>query len=251
MVGLLLIPAATYAADAPKIVLRTASQQATPARYNAADRDMPGLCVEILHAIEQIDPGIAFTGLDEEAPLQRVLAEVEKHRLDFFACAARTPEREAQLTYLAQQVYSSHDVLAVRARDTVDVHALADIPKLGTGDFVIVARGTMLEDMANKVPGLNVDAGSADKLVNLRKLLTGRARFYFETELNLNRAIQDAHAEKEVRILPTPLADEPQYVVVNKHLDTAVVARLNAALKTLEGTGALQRIYARYALLER
>jgi glutamate/aspartate transport system substrate-binding protein len=243
----LLLSVAAYANDTPKIVLHTASQQATPARFNVSDKDMPGLCVEVLHAVEQLDPGITFVGLDDEAPLQRVLAEVEKHRLDIFACAARTPEREAQLTYLQQQIYSSHAVLAVRAHDTADVHTLADIPKLGKDDFVIVPRGTVLEDMASKIPGLNVDAGSADKLSNIKKLLSGRARFYFETELNLTRAIHDAHAESEIRLIPAILADEPQYMVVGKQVDAATVSRLNSALKALDANGTLQRVYARYA----
>jgi ABC-type amino acid transport substrate-binding protein len=227
--------------------LRTVSQLATPARFDANNHDAQGICVEIMRAVEDVDPDLHFVWAAQSAPLSRILTDLEQGHIDVFFCAAYTPERARVMRYIQPQLYSSQVKIAVRSSDTAEPYSLQEIANMERDSTLLVTQGSIFGSLPNNVPGLKVDRGTADKVANLKKLISGRGRFYIETELNLRRAIRDAYLEKEIRILSTSFMEEPQYIVVSNKLDPWLVNKLTSALQKLILHGELKRIYDRYS----
>jgi hypothetical protein len=81
----LALPTAVAAAPpSTQIVLRTAIQSGSLAKYAPDDAENPGLCLEMLRAVERVDPGLHFVGLDLRAPLLRVERLLAQGEIDVF-----------------------------------------------------------------------------------------------------------------------------------------------------------------------
>jgi len=169
---------------APPVIVRTVYQEGFPAKYNTADSARPGICIEVIHAIEKADPGLRFTGLDVRASTVRILRMLETHEIDVFVGIGRTPERETNLTWLTPPVFSAHPYLFVRKEDEANYHSMDEIRHLRDNNTILVNFGSVQDEYLQGFPDLNVDRGGTDTEKNLRKLMLGRGRFYFGSDLN-------------------------------------------------------------------
>lgn len=87
----------SLAAPAQQLSLRTVQQAGSTVKYDPnGDPLKPGLCLEILRAVERLDPGLHFTGLDQRVPLKRVERLLADGLVDAFFCLLKSPEREKQ-----------------------------------------------------------------------------------------------------------------------------------------------------------
>lgn len=239
--------AAASAASVPAepIVLRTAAQDNNTLKYELQAKNK-GICVDVIKAIEQVAPGLRFNGWTQPMSLPRIEAALAEQRLDAFCALLRTSAREAKFTFIEIPVYTVRHMVAVRASDNVSVKSIDDIRKLGPDGVVIVSKGTAHEVLLQSGLGGQVDASSRDTVVNLRKLLHKRGRFYYHTENALRRYIADEQLGGMIKLLPTVFKEEALYFVVSRTLAPAAVEQLRQALHTLSERGELQKIYATY-----
>jgi ABC-type amino acid transport substrate-binding protein len=94
--------------------------------------------------------------------------------------------------------------------------------------------------------GIAVDDSSSDGLTCIRKVMGGRARFFYMNDLTLAQLVRDNHLQKDVRILKAVLHEEPSYFWLSRRQSTEVAERLNRDLARLDSNGELARIYRRY-----
>ena len=60
----------TAPAPAQELTLRTVQQSGSLAKYDPnGGPQRPGLCLEMLRAVQHVDPGLRFSGLDRQMPL--------------------------------------------------------------------------------------------------------------------------------------------------------------------------------------
>lgn len=237
-----LAPAMAAGATAP---LRTAAQDNNLFKYNPHGQRQ-GLCVDVLLAIERIDPNLRFTGWDQPASLPRIESALADSQLDVFCGLIRTPGREAKFGFIGVPVYTVRHRIAVRADDNVQVRSLDDIGRLGPGNVVLVLKGTAHEELLRRHGGLELDASAQNLDVNLRKLVHRRGRFLYHTETALLRYIEAAKLSGQVKLLPAVLKEDQMLFAVSRSLPAATVNRLRNALQRLADRGELKKIYAGY-----
>lgn len=230
--------------------LRTCSQADLPLKFDLANPERPGICVEIIRALQRLDPALQFNGLEQALPLKRIAQNLAQHELDLFFSMIDTPERvRLGVDFLDQPVlYESRHQVAVRANDPVVVDTLADIAKLGDAGVVLVTHGTAYVEFLKQQPGIRISKLALGNAQNLRMLLLGRGRFFYHAGSTLRSHIEAEGLQDRVRILPAVFKVDAQRVAFSPRLVAGSRARVVALLRQLERSGELQRLRERYGV---
>jgi len=146
-------------------------------------------------------------------------------------------------------LYNVRHQVAVRADDPVDVRDFADIRALGAQGVILATRASGYPSFLAGQPGLIVDAGAADDAQNLRKLLGGRGRFFYQSDATLRHVIEAEGLQERVRILPAVFHADAELLAHAPGLAPERLARVVAAMRTLELNGTAARLRAAYGLL--
>lgn len=249
LIAALLLTSTTYAAWAAP--LSTAAQDNSP-KFVQKGGQMTGIGVDVLRGLEKIDPELKFTGDDQFWPQKRIEAGLSSEvpsgsgHLDVFVGLARTEKREAMFRYSSRVIYTSKNVLFARADEKVSVNTLEDIRQVPGNNMVLANNSYVQAATLRKVEGLKVDDGAKTNSDNLRKLIDGKGRFFFASELSgLYEAKQEGLTAK-IRVIPVEGQDSPLYVVYSAVLPKPTVERLEAAIGKLIDSGEMKRILAKY-----
>lgn len=248
---LVLFALAVGPASARILTIKTAAQEEASPRYNVAlkkdgRQTVTGLCIDILRAIERVDPEIRFVGDQAPLPLVRVQASLEHGDIDAYCGLNKNPEREKTILFLEPPLYEVNYTVAVRADDDVQVKSFEDIRKLGADGKVLVMHGSSSQRFLENIGGLQLDTGGKNQFDNLQKLIAGRARFFYRHDLGLHGEIVDEGLGDKVKLLPISLDRQYQYLLVSKKAPPEVAQRLRKAIEKLKADGELGRIRARY-----
>lgn len=241
-----LMPLPAAAAPAP-IELRTAAQEGTEPKFIADGKGrIAGLCVDILRAIEHIDPGLRFVGDQRWKPLIRAYSELEAGLEDVQCAVQRTAERERRFNFIGPPLYTIEYHFLVRANDDVTLQTWDDVRRLAPDGVVLVNRGFAAGDIVTAMGGIEVDASSTSPELNLQKLIAGRGRLYFHRGPGLQRLLQRTGTAGKVRILPPVMYSAKLYFATSKQLDARIGERLADALHQLDRKGELERLMRKW-----
>ncbi len=187
-----------------------------------------------------------FTGYGKRYSFPYIESALSKGMIDVFCGMLRRPEREVYAMFIEPPLYASRHKLMARAEDTVVVNDLDDLVALTPNNLIISTNGTAFPTMLRH-RGLTVDDTSSDNRVNVRKLIGGRGRFFYNTDMVLNH-LQKHHPDRDkLRVLPHPMVEEVQYLALGKSLPPNVAQQLERALRKLKEQGELDRIFRYYA----
>ena len=227
------------------VTLKTVYQEGFPSKFNSANSDKPGICIEVLRAIERIDPELRFTGLDKKATTARILSMLDNRELDVFFGLARTPDRENKYLWIAN-IFSAQPYLFVLANDSQEFFRMDQIQQLSKNNAILVIPKSAQDEYLKKIPGIHIDRGSLDTEQNLHKLLKGRGRFYFGSDINTMPVILRMGILLRLKTLPISFPANANYLAAAQGTDPRVILRLQRAMAILSDTGELQRIFNRY-----
>lgn len=233
-------------ASAAPMAIRTYSQEGFEAKYAPGNPQRPGICIEIMRAIEKLDPGVKFVGVDEMATTARVEQGLTHGQIDVFFGHIKTPERAAKFIFSGPHLYKISQVLVVRRGDPIEVNDWDDVRKLGKDGVVLTVKGIGQVDYLKSLGGITVDDNSRLISANLKKLVAGRGRFYYGSENSVREAIEILGMESQVKILPKRFQKEAIYVSFSRKAPPELVSRINENLARLERNGELRKIRARY-----
>ena len=236
---------------AAPLALRTSAEAGATHKFARLGEQPAGFCVDYARALEAHDPGLQFEGLDQYLPVLRIERELAAGTMDIFFGLLKTAARLERFRFIEQPpLYISRHRVAVRAQDReVDaVRSFDDIRALGDQGIVLATRGTAYTSYVMRQPGLKVDDGATDHLQNLRKLVRGRGRFFYQSEGMIRQLIQAEGLQEEVRMLPVVFAAEPLLVACSPVLEPVRLARLTAAMNLLEADGTATRLRVQYNL---
>jgi polar amino acid transport system substrate-binding protein len=235
------------AEPAQAIVLRTAAQEGTDPKFIAAGKDrITGLCIDIMRAVEQADPGLRFVGDQRWKPLIRAYSELESGIEDVQCAVQHTPERGKRFHFIGPPLYTIEYHFLVRANDPVTIQNWDDVRRLAPNNVVLVNRGFAAGDILAAMGGIEVDASSTSQDLNLQKLIAGRGRLYFHRGPGLQQLLQRTGTADKVRILPQVMFSARLYFATSRQLDRRVSERLAAALYQLERKGELERLMRKW-----
>lgn len=229
------------------IELKTISQDGFRAKYNQPNQQKPGICIEIMQAIEKLDPDIKFVGLEAKASTARIEASLENGEIDVFFGLAKTAERAAKFVIAGPPLYTNLQALVVRSEDPIVVNDLTDLRQLGNDGIVLVNRGSAYSQYLKSFGGLTLDDQSIHVTANLLKLMSGRGRFYYVSPMYVSEEIEALGLTSKVRILPQRYERATNYVFFSRKTPKVFVNRVAANLRKLEKSGELKKIRSRYA----
>ncbi|KQW46494.1 hypothetical protein ASD88_08815 [Pelomonas sp. Root662] len=233
------------AATAQELHLRTAQQSGSTVKYDPdGGAARPGLCMEVLRAVERLDPGLRFTGLNQQVPLKRVERLLAEGLVDAFFCLLKSPEREKQWRYAPVPLYTIRHVVLQRAEDARHFDALPDLAAASRDKRVLVMRGTALA--RRLVAGGVSIAEVGSEREALQMLTLGRADAIYGQDINLLRHVNDNRLGDKLKFGRTVFHEEPQYLALRADLPAAHEERLTQALRRLERDGTLRQLAEKY-----
>lgn len=241
LIGLL----ALLTGQAQELSLRTVQQASSIVKYDPdGGPQKPGICMEVLRAVERVDPGLHFSGLDQHLPLRRVERMLAEGQVDVFFCLLRSPDRERQWRYAPVPLYGVRHVIVQRVDDLRPVDSLLDLATMSQIKPVLVARGTVLARKLDTA-GVNLAEVGSEREA-LQMLTLGRTDAIYGQDINLLRHIRDSRLADKVRLGRTVFQDESQYLAVRADLPAPIVERLTEALRRLERDGLLRQLAEKY-----
>jgi polar amino acid transport system substrate-binding protein len=239
---LLLAPCARAA-----IELRVAAQEETAPKYiKGHGGAVAGMCVDLLRALERVDPELRFVGGERWFPLIRVQSELFARHQDVACGLAHTTERDRHLTFLDPPLLAIDYVLIARADDNVGIGGWNDVRRLGWDGVVLGNRGLFASEFLASIGGIYYDTGSATAEQNLKKLLLRRGRFFLQRAQGVNQMLLQAGLSDRLRVLPTVMGSAQLYLTVGKHVDETTTERLRGDLARVQATGELALIRKRW-----
>jgi len=231
--------------QAQELLLRTVQQSGSVVKYDPEGGPArPGLCLEILRAVEKQDPGLRFTGLDQQVPLKRVERLLADGLVDAFFCLLKSPEREKQWRYVPVPLYTVRHVVVQRADDPRNPETLAALARLSRSKPVLVMRGTALARRLLAAHVAIAEVGSEREA--LQMLMLGRADAIYGQDINLLHHVQESRQADRFRVGHGAFLEEPQYLAVRADLPAAHEERLTLALRKLERDGTLRQLAEKY-----
>jgi len=232
-------PAPAFAAGSASDVLRFGADAEGGAPYIFPDPENPermiGFEVDLAHALARElgrEARHVQTGWDALLPsLMRGDFDIALNGIEW------TEARELNAA-LSAPYYIYSQQLVVRA-DDASIQSFADV----SGKRVATLKGTAANDLLAATPGVTpvLYEGQVEPY---RDLTLGRVDAVL---LDTPIAAYYARSQPGLRYAGEPLA-EGKYVIALRKGDTALLARVNAALKTLYASGELERIYSHWGL---
>ena len=235
----------SVAAAAQELTLRTVQQANSTVKYDPEGGPLkPGICLEILRAVEKQDPGLHFIGLDQQVPLRRVERLLAEGLVDAFFCLLKSPEREKQWRYAPVPLYSIRHVVVQRADDPRSPDTLAELAAWSRRKPVLVMRGTALARRLVAADVAIAEVGSEREA--LQMLQMGRADAIYGQDINLQRHVNDSKLGDKFKFGRTAFQEEPQFLALRADLPVAYEERLTQALRKLEKDGTLRQLAEKY-----
>lgn len=227
-------------------MIRTAAQEASEPKFISITVDgkpaVGGICIDIMRAIEAIEPAIKFTGDQEWLPLARM----QSNQMDAICGLLYTKERALKYEYVDIPLFSVSYMLVVRADDEIQVSDWDDIRKLGSEGVILSMHNFAINDYLKNLGGLQLDTTAVSSRSNLNKLLARRGRFYCHRSPGIVAEIRKAGLEGKVRILPKVMLKEQLYMVLSKNLGSEQIKRIKTAITQLDSQGILARLFEKY-----
>lgn len=232
-------------------VMRVAVQENSAPKFVSGTRPqhggVDGICPDILRAIERQDPDLRFVFEAQEQPLRRIELRMERAEVDA-NCLVSSEERRARFQVLDVPLFSLDYHLIARVNDTVQVSSWDEVRQLGAQGRILVVSGTGVMERLHKVGGLIVEDSGKSATVNLRKLVTGRARFFYYRTHNWEEQMRAAVMTGQVRILPTRMESVPFQLMLGRHVERNAAFRVERALQQLGANGTLAQLRTKWEL---
>jgi glutamate/aspartate transport system substrate-binding protein len=243
--GWVLVPALLFgAAGAAVTEVRTAAQAGTEPKFAVDERSgaVVGICIDIMQAIERVDPGLKFSGQQTWQPLARIYSSIDHGKQDASCGLSHSAERDKKYVFVGPALFTIRYHLIARADDPVSVANWDDVRQLEPDGVVLANRGFAGVALLENAGVRQIDASAASPQLNVQKLLARRGRLFFHRGPGLQAVLNRTGYGARVRILPAEMASSQLYFVVGKHLGADIVERLRNALQALEKSGELERI---------
>lgn len=204
------------------------------------------MMIEIMRAVERLDDGVKFTGLEQSGPMARAEIGLEKGSIDVFFGMAKTEARSEKFLFVDPPLYQTAYQLAARTDDPSRVNSLDDVRALGAEGIILINADETNADFLRAQGGLTIDASATNTILNLKKLVLKRGRFYFASSLSLASEIRELDLTRHIKILPPKFQQSNVYAVFSRSAPSVMVDRIVADLARLEGKGELMKIRKKY-----
>jgi len=236
--------------NASPIIFKTAAQDSDPKYFLDEEDNMKGLCIDIMNAIESVDPEIKFQGQNIFLPFKRMSRMLKDGELDVFFGFVKNETRKKDYVFIEPALYKVNHIVAVLKEDMVEVNSFDDIRRLGKDGKVMTTFGTSTKRYLDKQGGLIIYDQGKTITANLKMLLRSRGRFVYYHNLGLITSIKKNKLEDKIKVLPTSFREYSQYVAFSKHISKEKIQKIKTALEKLKINGQLDIIFNKYSQIQ-
>ena len=227
------------------IEIKTAAQDSKPKFfYKPNGQEITGICIDIMREIEKVEPDIKFSGDQTFLPLKRIEEEVKNGKLDCFVGFIKNEEREKNYTYIDIPIYYVRDVLISRKNDNIKINKMEDIKKIDDNLILMVLGVGQTTKL--KTLGYNIDDGGKSLEANLEKLLQGRGRFMYQSEIEVMQTIEEMGVKENVKVQLFSAEKSGRYIAFSKKTPKEKIEKVKKALEKLRDNGKLDEIFRKY-----
>lgn len=229
------------------ITLEVPGQETAPHKFSLAAGVASGICPDVMRAMQRVDPTLAFRGYQTLTSIRRIERGLKEGHFHAACALLDSPARREFATIVNVPLYVVRHKVAARAEDTAAPTNFRELASASAGSFVITTAGSSYVALL-KAHGIEVDDGSGDNQINLNKLLAGRGRFFYQSEMSLHSSIKAGALQNKIKVLPFEFQKDPIYFWVSRKQPPELAKRLGDALEQLSASGELKRIVERYSI---
>ena len=230
-------------ARAERVQLRTEYHDTQPKFIQNEDGGFSGLCVELMRSIER-QARIDFTHPAHFVPQKRIQADLAQGRIDVSCGLKKTAGRSTSL-FFSEPLYTVAYMILGRRDEPLRFNSIADLAALDQEAPIRSVQGSgSTQELRPRLQSL--DDSARDVETNLRKLLAGRGRVLVHYDLALRYEIAQSALSEQVMPVGQNIEPYAHHLVFARHVDPALIARIDAAIRTLKVNGEWQAILARY-----
>jgi len=224
------------------IKLKTASQNSAP-KYFIKQNKMSGLCIDIIHAIENVNPKIKFKGYNSFLPFKRLQKYLEENKLNVFVGFKKTDKRQKKYIFINIPLYKINYVIAVRINDNIRINNILDLKNKGV---ILTVKSTGASKYLYKYNNLTIDDSPKSPLTMLKMLLFFRGRFAFYHDLGIKYLINLKQFKNKIKILPVQFLSYSHYIAFSDKTSIDTIKEVTHSLEILKGKKILSKIYKKY-----
>lgn len=231
---------------AKAVKLKTSYQDGVPLKFNLSDPQNQGLCAELLVLIKEIEPSLQFEYSSTPATLARVELDFKSNQIDIYPCLIYTERRKEFLNYSKYDLFSTQHLVIGRKDIVKQIRTYKDLQEHSFKHPILVLHGSTLIKML-EAKKIRVDNKSASVDGVLKMLISGRAEYYYEQNLNLGRVLEKPEY-KGVLVASSAAWDKNTLrFAYSRNLNKKTVTKIENALKVLIESGKIKNLYNKYS----
>lgn len=225
--------------------LKTTYQDGVPLKFNLDDPQSQGLCGEILQLVKAEIPELSFVYTGHPTSLARVESDFKNNQIDLYPCLIYTERRKKFLNYSKYDLFTTQHLVIGRKENIRYLKSYDQLKEKSLAQPVLVLHGsTLLKILQEK--NINVDDKSSSVEGILKMLVSGRAEYYYEQNLNLGRVLESPQYKGLLAASYTPWMSNSLRFAYSKKLDKKTVTKIENALKVLIESGRIKALQNKY-----
>ncbi|GAB3260813.1 substrate-binding periplasmic protein [Chitinimonas naiadis] len=243
----MLLALLSLSAAADTLTLRTAAQEGSSPKFVVlADKQIGGICIELLQALSKVDAGLRFSGEQQLYPLPRIERMLETGDLDMACGLALNPSRANKFQVVQPPAYEASYGFAVRRGDTAKPANWDEVAQLTGDNTVLLVAGSGVIENLKRRSDIRLDTTAMAPQQNLAKLVNRRGRLFYYRLQGLKREIELAQLGEQLEVLPYVVDQYRFHLMLSRQQPPSAANRLRAGLLQLQASGELAQIIARW-----
>lgn len=235
-----------FYSQASALTLISTSQEGNSLKYDFSNKQIPGVCNEIIKMVEQ-RTHLIFTGLEMQRKTPKIVHDIAAKKLDVYFCLIKTDERQKYVEFIEPVLFHEQAVFGVRADDSISISNWNEL-RATPNNTILAVHGTAYVGSLQQVSDVKIDDGAPTLKDGIKKLLNNRGRFIVSSKQNLEVELKNSKLTDKVRILPWVWRTEGQYLVVRKDLSPDLKILLSQALADIRKTKKYRKLMKKYSL---
>ena len=234
---------------AEAVPVRVGVENASPPKWLDYVGERPrGFCADLLALLMVMQPTLAFQISPRAVPQKRMEIDLQEGRIDLICGLTRTPQRAALFHYAEPAIYALDYVLFARSDDPVAPRTWDDVRALGPGGVILLNYDSPAVGRLQRLGGLQLDATARTIEQNLRKLHSGKGRFFFYHRPGGMEEINRLKLSHSLRVVEPAFDRQPFHVLVGRHVPLPQREQLEEALRALEASGRLKDLQQHWSM---
>ena len=201
-----------------------------------------GFCADLFALLMGIQPTLAFQISPHAVPQKRMEADLQEGRIDLICGLTRTPQRATHFRYAEPAIYTLDYVLFARSDDPVAPRTWDDVRALGPDGVILLNYDSSAVGRLQSLGGMQLDATARTIEQNLRKLQSGKGRFFFYTRTGGMEEIERLKLSRSLRVVEPAFDRQPFHVLVGRHVPQKHLELLEETLRALDASGRLKSL---------